>query len=549
MLAELHIQNLVIVQQAAIRPGEGLTVVSGETGAGKSLLLDALEIVCGGRASADQVGPWGDAAGVTACFQADPELAGAIERGAGVAAEEGQFILRRRIGANGRSQAWINDVPVTAAALRAAAGALVSIHAQHAPLHLADPVVQLRMLDAWGRLDDLGGRYRAAHAALAKLRGDLRDLEESARGGMKELDWLRFQLREIEALGPKPGELAELEARFRLLGSIGEWRDAAAEGQAQLDGDGQGLIQRVARLARRLQDAPEPRLAAAGKALAAACEPLRDAAAACADVAESMDADPAELQRVEERINAWHDLLRKHGPDEAALMAAWSAIAERVALLSDLDGRRDRLQADLASARSQAVDLGVALAKARREAFAGLAKAVHAVLADLGMPKARISLGERPLPEPGPDGSVAQEFAICTNPGFPAGSLAEIASGGETSRIALALAAVLSAQERTPVLVFDEVDSGVGGRLGTAIGSALRRLSKGRTVLCVTHSPQIAAVADRHVVVRKHQGKAETHTGVEELTGDSRGAEIADMLGGGQKALEQARALLADARV
>jgi DNA repair protein RecN (Recombination protein N) len=546
MLLELAVRNLVIVEAAALAPGRGLTALTGETGAGKSLVLDALALVGGARADAAMVGPAADAATVSAVFEVDAGRAAAIEAACGVAAVDHQIVLRRKLSNTGRSQAWINDEPVTVAALKAAAGQLMAVHAQHEPLRLADVARQMAMLDAFGGLDGAtgaAGRYAAAHAAWTTARDELARLTDAGTGSVKELEFLRFQLREFEALQPKPGELAELEARHRLLSEAGTWRDLASEAAAAL-GDGERSAARVlARFAKKLTGAPDARLAEAGALCQQAADAASDAAARAADAAESVDTDPAALAKVEERLNAWHDLARKHGGDEAVLLAAWSDIARRVDDLAHLDERRDaaaaRVEATLAACRSA----GAALAKARVATFAKLAAEVHRRLADLGLPKARLSLADEAQAQPTTLGTMRQEFLVTTNPGFPPAPLSAVASGGETSRIALALAATLAAQDAVPLLVFDEVDSGVGAKMAAAIGAALSELAHARTVLVVTHAPHLAACAGRQYVARKVQAKDRTRTTVEEVVGEARTAELAEMLGGGADALRQARSM------
>jgi DNA repair protein RecN (Recombination protein N) len=547
MLIELTVTNLVIVERACLRPGAGLTVISGETGAGKSLLLDALELVAGGRASSDMVGPTGEAIEVAAVIAAPPGRAAAVATACAVEADDGRFILRRRVAGNGRSGAWINDTPVTVAALRAAAGQLIEVHAQGTAVRLADPATQLAALDAAGGHLPLAADYRAAHRRCLDLAAEARELADGARGSARELDFLRFQLAEIDALKPKASEFTELESRHRLLAEAETWRARCAEAVDELSEGERSCSRLIGRHARRLAEAPLPALAAAGRALADAAAAVTDAASAAAGAIEQLDADPGELARIEERLNAYHQLMRKHGDGEATLFAAWQQLRERAEALGDLDGRQAKVAAALAEAQAERSRLGTRLAAARRAAFAPLAEAVHRHLADLAMPKARLLLHEAAEAEPGPHGTINQLWHIRTNPGLPAGPLADVASGGETSRILLALAAALAGDAAAPVTVFDEVDSGVGGRLGAAIGGKLARMAGDRSVLAVTHTPQVAAAARMHYVVRKHQGRERTRVSVEALDGTARASELAEMLGGGKAAQAQAQALLAEA--
>ncbi len=547
MLAELSVHNLVIVQQALLQPGEGLVVISGETGAGKSLLLDAIDLVSGSRIRAGLVGRWGDSATVSAVFQVDDARAARIAADVQVPITDGQVILRRRITAAGRSQAWINDVPVTALLLRAAADLLIDLHTQHEPIRLANPAVQVDLLDAYAGQLEVAHAYRALHARVQQVAREVEALDGSERDGVKELDYLAFQLKAFETLAPVPGELAALELRHRLLSSAGTWRDHAAQAAEQLADNDQAMITTLGRLVRRIEGAPEPRLAAAAVAMRQALEHLRDAAAHCQEAAEAIDTDPAALATIEERIDRWNDLLRKHGPTEVDAFSAWEAIARRVAELNGLTERRSILVAALSEASAQRQEFGQRLAAERSAAFVRLAETVHTHLAELGMPKARIHLRDEPLDQPTASGVRRQEFLVRTNPGQEPGTIRDIASGGEAARLMLSLSATLAAVDHIPLLVFDEVDSGVGGRLGAVIGAKLARLALGRTVLVVTHTPQVAAFGLHHYAVRKHQGDDQTVVGVEPLVGAARQAEIADMLGGGAAATIQANELLAQA--
>ena len=545
MLVELTIHNLVIVERAVLSPGPGLVVISGETGAGKSLLLDALDLLRGARAQAQLIGRWGEATTVVGVFEVSAARASLVAGACGIEQPEGgQFILRRRIQGGGRSQAWINDLPMSVAALRQAADLLVEYHAQHEPIRLADPAVQLDLLDRFAGLEGAATAYRNLHQQMRAAEAELAGIDRVGREGLKEAEYVRFQLEEFEAFVPRRGEVAELEARHALLASVGEWRALAEEAVGVLSDNDRAVATVIGRLARRLADAPDPGLAEAAIVLRQAGEAVSEAAAACGRTLDHLQADPGELERIAERLDAWHALARKHGDDEEAVFLAWESLRHRLAALAGQGDRREVLVADLARLGLQRLAAGEALADQRNKAFKRLAKAVQGHLADLGMPKARIIMADTPVSEPTALGVRHQEILVCTNPGQEAGSIRAIASGGEAARLMLGLAAALAGEDGTPVMVFDEVDSGVGGRLGAVIGGKLAALGLGRTVLAVTHTPQLAAAAAKHYVVRKDQSDRETRVRVELIEGAARTAEIADMLGGGHAAHAQAQVLL-----
>lgn len=545
MLVELRIANLVIVESAVLRPGAGLTAISGETGAGKSLLLDALDLMSGARVQGQMVGRWGDAAVVTGVFQPDAGRLAAIQAATGLPVEqEGQVILRRRIAAGGRSQAWINDEPVSVGALRSVASMLIEYHGQHEPIRLAERAVQMQIIDEFAGLGAAAAAYREAHGRVEELAARLAEVETGARSSLKEVEFIRFQLAEIESFAPRRGEIAELETRLATLSSVADLLSLAEEAQEGLAEGDLAVQTRLGSLARRLERAAEPRLARAGALCREASEVVRDAALVCGEVLDGLRPDPAALAAAEARLDAWRTLERKHGDGEEAVFAAWEGLVRRLQELEGLDGRRDGLRRELADAIARRSGLGERLAGERKAGFGRLATQVQAHLADLGMPKARLSLDESGEEAPGALGFRRQEMAVSTNPGLPPASIRAVASGGEMSRIMLAIAAAIGGGSGVPVMVFDEVDSGVGGRMGAVIGGKLARLAHGRTVLAVTHTPQLAASAERHYLVVKRQGERETMVMVREIAGEERIGEIADMLGGGQAAMDQSRTLL-----
>jgi len=485
---------------------------------------------------------------VSAVFELEPRHAERIAELAGIEPEDHRVILRRRLTGSGRSQAWINDQPVAVATLRAVGRRLVDVRVQHEHLRLADVGHQLACLDRYGAHHGLAESYAASHQRCLDLAAELEELQQGDGDSRRELDYLRFLIREIDDLDPQPGELEELEARQRLLASAAEWQALAGEAATALIEDDEGVVAVLARLASRLAEAPDSHLAEAGEACRQALECAREAGLTCAEASERLEADPGELARVDQRLAAWQDLLRKHGSDEQAVWDAREHSRQRVDELEHLDQRRQQVAEALEAERTQRLALGRDLAVRRREAFEALAVEVHRELAELGMPKARLSLHEAVAARPGPLGSHDQWLLVCTNPGLSTGPIGELASGGESARLTLALAMALAAADDVPVLVFDEVDAGVGGRLGAVMGRKLRALAAERSVIAVTHTPQLAAAAHRNYLVAKDQGDDHTAVRIDELAGEHLVSELADMLGGGNAAREQATALLGEGR-
>jgi DNA repair protein RecN (Recombination protein N) len=544
MLLELGIRNLAIVAEAVLPVGAGLTVITGETGAGKSLLLDALHLVLGGRGRSDLVGPAGDAAVVWASFEIDAALAQKIADGHGLLIDsEEPLVLRRRLQGNGRSTAWINDQSVTLQALRQIGHRLVDVRVQHEHLRLADRSYQMQLLDRYGQHEELAQRYQATHERCLNCQRTLQELHDGAHDSQRELEFCEFQLRELDDLQPEAGEVARLEEQQQLLAGAEEYRHAALAAADALEEGEAALVPQVSRLARRLSDMPQEHLQQAGQVLLDGEALLTEAAAACRQAEDAIRVDPEALARIDQRLGDYHRLLRKHGGDEERLLAAWRHLQQRVVDLSSVDQRCAQIAKELQELDHTRSQLGQELNNKRQRAAAQLFKQVEPLLAHLAMPHAKLDIqldGE----EPGPDGLGMMTLIVATNPGLPPGPLGSIPSGGESARLTLALAAALAAVDHTPVMVFDEVDNGVGGRLGVAIGQQLAALSEGRSVVAVTHTPQVAACAENHLVVRKQQSATSTKVSVDALAVASRAEEIAAMLGEGTAALEQARELL-----
>ena len=545
-LRELTVDNLAVVESVRLPLAPGFTVLTGETGAGKSLVVDAVALALGARASADQVRAGTDAARMEAIFDA-PATADDDPLAEVVAAGEGSVIVRREVGADGRSLVRVNDRAVTVGGLASLGARLAEIHGQHEQQRLFEPSRQLSLLDGHGGhvalLATVAEAHRAWRACVAASVELLTDAHELAR----RVELLRHQADEIGTAAPRPGEDAELEAQLRAAGHAETIARSAASAVAALrDEDAAG--ERLSVAERELVVAAQhderfAQLADRAAALVAeAAELARDVAA----TADAVELDPAARVAAEERLALLYDLRRKYGDTLEAVVAFGAAAGEELERLENQEGERERLRSRELELRAALDATATRLTAARDAAAKRLASAVNAELPPLGLPAGAFDVTLEPA-EPGPSGADRVTFTFAPNPGEPPRPLGRIASGGEASRLSLALKVVLAAADETPLLVFDEVDAGVGGRNAAAVGERLKALSAHHQVLCVTHLAQVAAHADAHVVVGKRTVAGRTVTEARVLGPDERAAELAAMLAGegaGDEAHAAAEALL-----
>ncbi len=547
MLTALSIRDVVLIERLDLGFGPGLTVLTGETGAGKSILLDSLGLALGARAEQGLVRRGAEQASVAAAFApapGHPALALLAEQG--IAAED-EIVLRRVLGRDGRSRAFVNDQPVGAALLRRVGALLVEVQGQHDQMGLADPSGHAALLDAFGVAPPLREAvarcwrdWRAAFSSLA----DARDAMEAAQ---RDEDWLRHAVEELALLRPEAGEEERLAAERQALQQGEKRAEAIAATLAELaprDRRSPGPAASLRAAARTLQRLPpaEP-VAAALAALERAEEALAEAETLLTRLAEAAEADPRRLEQAEERLFALRAAARKHQVAVAELPALFDTLSARLAALENGAARVDALQAAAEAARAAYVAACARLSAARREAAGKLDRAVARELPPLRLDRARFVTSIAALEENawGPAGADAVRFLIATNPGQEPGPLARVTSGGELSRLMLALKVVLAGASPVPTLVFDEVDSGVGGATAAAVGERLTRVAERVQVLLVTHSPQVAARGAAHLRVAKLTAEARAETRVEMLQGAARREEIARMLAG-ETVTEAARA-------
>jgi DNA repair protein RecN (Recombination protein N) len=547
-LLELTVSDLALIDRLRLSFAPALNVITGETGAGKSLLIDAVGLVTGARADTTLIRHGSETARVEALFDRLPE----------------PLIAVREVAAGGRSTARLDDLATTASRLADEVGPLVEIHGQHDQQRLLDERWQRDLLDAFGghgaaraAMADAVERWRANRAALAELAIDPHELA-------RRIDLLEHEAREIAAARLRPGEADEIRARLAAAQHVEAIARGAATVHDALTADGSGAREATAIAVREARGLArlDPRFEPLAERLAGLEAELTDVAVEIRDLADGIDHDPGSLAALEERLGTIYGRERRYGDDEEAVIAHGERALGELERLRGLDGERARRQREDAALLAEVARDAVALSEARRTAANGLVRAVGAILEELGFPVGvfevglgrRVAAGDEAAIELDGDavafdGSGADQvvYRLAPNPGEPARPLARIASGGELSRVALAIKQVLAEADETPVLVFDEVDTGIGGRSADPVGRSLWALARRHQVLCVTHLPQIAAHADAHFRITKRERDGRTVTEIEELDREGRIVELAQMLAGeagGATSLAGARELL-----
>jgi DNA repair protein RecN (Recombination protein N) len=550
MLAELRIRDLGVIDDAHLEVSAGLNVLTGETGAGKTMVVDALALLLGGRADPGAVRSGRPAALVEGRLHTgdDAQVAAALAT-AGVADEDGEVVVARQVLAEGRSRAQLQGRMATVAVVAEIVRPLVEVHGQHEFQDLLRPGVQRDLLDRYAgeAALDLRAAFGSGWRRLRAVTRELDDLLARAREREREIDLLRHQLEEIDAAQVRVGESAELAAEAERLANAESLQQAAALAHQLLESDDDTGAATVLGAAARAVHGPgghDRALGELGERAQALAAEVGDLASSLRAYAEAVLVDPARLEEINQRMALLHDLERKYGDDEAAILAFAGQAAERLAELEGGTLRSESLEAEAAELRERLAGTGTELTAARRAAAARLGEAVRVELADLAMPSARVEVAvEQDPTEDGleaggrrlaatEDGLDRVEFRLAAHPGAPLRPLGRAASGGELSRVMLALRVVLAAVDRTPTLVFDEVDAGVGGRTAAAVGRRLAELARRHQVLVVTHLPQIAAHADRHFTVEKRSDEGTTSTDVRLLDDAGRVGELSRMLSG-----------------
>lgn len=547
MLLELRVENYAVIDNVAVEFASGLNLLTGETGAGKSILIDALALLLGDKASSDTVRHGTDKATVSAVFEAGPPALDAVLEANGIDAEDGQIILRREITAGGKGRVFINNQPATVTVLKQLAPHLAVIHAQNAAVLAFDAASRLTLLDSFAGCD--GSNVANAFDGWNQVRHRIADLERDEHDRLRLLDLWNYQQKEIAEARVQPEEDTKLEAEKRVLANSERVRNAAMaayEALYESNGSAAASVRAATRQIEELLRFDE-QFREAVPELESARITIEDIGARLRDYAEDIEASPVRLAEVEDRLAALDRLKRKYGPKLEDVIALGDELERKLNEMENKDEVLRKLRLELAAASDQYLQSARTLSRQRYEAARKLEKLVESEINELAM-KARFKVEVGGTDEEGnwtARGFDQVQYLISANPGEPLGPVDEIASGGELSRVMLALKTSVEAgsskrndrngargdaSQRT--LVFDEIDSGIGGRAAEAVGKKLKQLSKTKQVLCITHLPQIASFADRHYLIEKKEAGGRTKTSVRPLDTEERTREIARMISG-----------------
>ena len=555
MLSLLHIENIALIQSADIRFEPGFNVLTGETGAGKSIVIDSIGAVLGERTSRELIRTGAKSALVTAVFTQVPPLPWLEENGFPTGEEE--LLLQRELQGDGRNVCRIDGKLVTVAQLRELGRQLLNIHGQHDGQQLLDPASHLGYLDQFGGCQPLLESYQEAYRKWHDIRREMDKLQMDEAERSRRVDTLNYQIQELERAQLKAGEDEELSARRTLLRSAGRLMEAVQSAEFALSGDEDrdGACSLIAQAEGEVQGVSSisPELSELSEKLTALRCAADDAADTLRDLSRSFDFSPGELDQVEERLDLLYRLRKKYGPTVEDMLAYLDRCRKELDQIQYADDTLARLEKELSKARKEAARRGEALSQARREAAGALQARVQEELRQLDMPKVQFQTeftpkgGEAGMDETGLD---EVQFLMSANLGEALKPIQKVASGGELARIMLALKNVLAEGDQIGTLVFDEVDTGVSGRAAQKVAEKMAQVARGKQVLCVTHLPQIAAMADTHFSVQKGEREGRTYTRLERLDRSQRREELARLIGGASitpSLLESAEELLRQA--
>lgn len=558
MLLELNIANIALIESLRIEFAQGFNVLTGETGSGKSIVVDCMNLVLGGRADRDFVRTGAEKGSVQALFDiAKNSAAKAILGEMDIDCEDGMVAVSREISRSGRNICRISGVIVPLNTLRRLTGTLLDIHGQHEHQSLLDPAKHIAFLDAYGdnRHTELRAQAAKLHSERVKMESELKKNMLDAAERERLSDMLGFQIQEIASAKLKKGEEERLIARLRILENSEKIRtNVETAYEATYAGAGrtpsaQELLLRAANAMDKLSQIDE-RYAELGLRLREMVYSVQDIGYELRDILDHMESDPELIEKVSKRLETIDRLERKYGPNLDDVLNFYASAVERLESIQTGDAHIDALKAELAKKDAELDEVCTLLTASRRELAQHLAQAVMQQLRDLGMGRARLEIRIESLPRPTANGLDSVEFLISANPGEPLKPMASVASGGELSRIMLALKAISMEADGVDSMVFDEIDTGVSGRMAQTVGEKMCAIARDHQVLCVTHLPQIAALGDAHFVVEKHTDGTTTETVVRQLDSEGRIHELSRLVGGAEdstSSLSHAKHMLEDA--
>jgi DNA repair protein RecN (Recombination protein N) len=548
VLTLLRIKNLALVEELEWQMGPGFTAVTGETGAGKSIIIGALQLLLGERADKSLIRTGADPCTVEAIFNGEdlrklnPQL---VE--AGIETCENDLILKRTLSVTGTNRQFINGSPTTLSILKNLGDELVDLHGPHDHQSLLSPETQLSLLDSFARAEDQLDEFRKHYRQLQTLLAEHTALNTAETAREQELDLLRHQITEIKSANLVAGEEEEIEKRYKLASNskrLIELASAIANKLSEADDSVLSQLAETQRLLRELEKI-DSSIGQFSSAHAASVVELFEIARALSTYTEKLDLDPEQLAVLEQRVSLFETLKHKYGGSIAEVIAFGERAAERMRKIQGRDAELDRLAKEIASVRAQMNRAGEQLRKLRAKAAPKLSENIRRNLRDLGFRQSEFEAKLGALDKPRPSGFDSVELLFSPNPGEPLKPLRAIASSGEISRLMLAIKSALAAHDAIPLLVFDEIDTNVGGEIAHAVGAKMKTLGRDHQVLCITHLPQVAATASSHFVVTKDVVSGRTFSNLHEVTGKARQEEIARMLGGkNDSALKLAASML-----
>ncbi|KPL19933.1 MAG: hypothetical protein AMJ92_00235 [candidate division Zixibacteria bacterium SM23_81] len=548
MLRELSVKNFALLKELKIEFGEGLNILTGATGAGKSILVGAISLLLGGRVGAHMIRQGASSATLEGVFDlSSRETLAARLAAMGLTPDQGLLILKRQISGRGESRAYANGSRLTKAQLKEIGDLLVDLHGQHDHQSLLRPGQHLELLDDYGGFQSLKERVRTDYENLMTLRQELRDLTKALQERRERQELFQFQLGEIKSLNPRDGEDEELRGEEKVLENVERLSQGIHSAYQSLLEDDNSIIQRLSAIQKTLETLAQTDsfLETKGQECSTLVYQLEDLSSHLRQYAQKLDCNPGRLTEIQERLYELERLKRKYGGSLSAVLERKEELTAELDCISRSDERLEELEEKVRDAQKQFSQDCQKLSSARQETASKLQTQVERELERLGMPKTRLAVQiEQGEDEGGwvwlagrkymadATGMDRVEFLLAPNPGEGLRPLAKIASGGEISRIMLALKTILAQADQVPLLIFDEIDVGIGGEVAETVGQALKALAKSHQVLCITHLHQIASLADQHLFVWKEQRKGRTETIIKSLVSQERVEEIARMMGG-----------------